>query len=31
MIEKYNSNNMDAKHLVNLTKKILREDFGINN
>jgi plasmid replication initiation protein len=31
IIEKYNSNKLDAKHLVNLTKKILREDFGINN
>lgn len=28
--EKYNQNEMDEKHLMNLTKKILREDFQIN-
>jgi len=27
--EKYVSNEMEAKHLVNTTRKILREDFGI--
>jgi hypothetical protein len=29
--EKYVNNEMDPKHLVNTTRKILREDFGINN
>ncbi|MBE3085776.1 MAG: RepB family plasmid replication initiator protein, partial [Bacteroidetes bacterium] len=29
--EKYVSNEIEAKHLVNTTRKILREDFGINN
>jgi plasmid replication initiation protein len=29
--EKYVNNEMEAKHLVNTTRKILREDFGIKN
>lgn len=29
LYEKYASGTMDAKHLMNTTKKILREDFGI--
>jgi hypothetical protein len=30
MSEAYNKNSMDGKHLMNTTRKILREDFHIN-
>jgi hypothetical protein len=30
LYEKYASNEMDAKHIMNTTKLILREDFNIN-